>query len=138
MSRTLNGDQGPLHRPHPGPMSGTYLEFDLIREADELRREPAWAAGRNARTLAKYDDLRVVLTVLEAGARIPEHQTEGRISIQGVQGLVQVRAEGRTFSLAPGMLLTLDRGVQHEVEAVEDGAFLLTLAWPRSEGPSAR
>jgi len=112
-------------------MAATYLEFDLTREVDELRREAAWATGRNARTLAKYDDLRVVLTVLKAGAHIPGHQTEGRISIQGVQGLVKVRAEGRTFSLGPGVLLTLDRGVLHEVDAVDDSAFLLTIAWPR-------
>lgn len=135
MSRSVNEEV--THRPHPGPMSATYLEFDLTREIDELRREAAWATGRNARTLAKYDDLRVVLTVLRGGGHIPSHQTEGRISIQAVQGHLRVRAEGRTFSLGPGGLLTLDRGVQHEVEAVDDSAFLLTIAWPGGEGRRA-
>ena len=47
------------------------------------------------------------------------HHTEGRISIQSLRGRIQVRAEGRTFSLSAGMLLTLDRGVPHDVEAEE-------------------
>jgi len=27
-------------------------------------------------------------------------------------------------------LLALDRGILHDVEALEDSAFLLTIAWP--------
>ena len=34
------------------------------------------------------------------------------------------------FSLRPGGLLALDRGVPHDIEALEESAFLLTLAWP--------
>jgi quercetin dioxygenase-like cupin family protein len=129
MSETMN--ERPVHRPHPGSMSEPYLELDLERELDELQRETAWATGRNARTLVKFDDLRVVLTAMKAGARIPAHQTQGRISIEGVRGRIRIRAEGRTFDLRPGSLLALDHGVSHEVEAIEDGAFLLTIAWPR-------
>jgi quercetin dioxygenase-like cupin family protein len=71
----------------------------------------------------------VVLTVLRAGARIPGHQTRGRVSIQTVRGHVVVRAEGRTFDLRAGALLALDGGVPHDVDAREDSAFLLTIAW---------
>jgi quercetin dioxygenase-like cupin family protein len=78
----------------------------------------------------KYDDFRVVLTALKARARLPGHQTEGRISIQTVVGHIQVRAQGRTFDLAAGSLLALDRGIPHDVEALEESAFLLTIAWP--------
>lgn len=48
----------------------------------------------------------------------------------GVEGRIQVHADGRTFDLYRGALLALDRGVPHDVEAVEDSAFLLTIAWP--------
>lgn len=78
----------------------------------------------------KYDDFRVVLTALKAGARLPGHQTEGRISIQTVAGHVQVRAQGRTFDLPTGTLLALDQSVPHDVAALEESAFLLTIAWP--------
>jgi len=120
----------PHRRPHSQPMAAAYLEFDLTREVDQLHREPGWTSGQNAKTLIKYDDFRVVLTVLKAGMRIPGHQTEGRISIHTVAGHIQVRAQGRTFDLSAGSLLALDRGLPHDVEALEDSALLLTIAWP--------
>ena len=117
-------------RPHAPPMAAAYLEFDLARELEQLHREPGWASGQNAKTLVKYDDFRVILTALKASARLPEHQTEGRISIQTVAGHIQVRAQGRTFDLPMGRLLALDQGLPHDVEALEESAFLLTIAWP--------
>jgi quercetin dioxygenase-like cupin family protein len=112
-------------------MAGAYLEFDLATEIEQLHREPEWSTGRNAKTLVKYDDLRVVLVALRANARMPDHRTEGRISIQTVRGHLRVRAEGRTFDLPVGGLLVLDGGLAHDVEALEDSVLLLTIAWPR-------
>lgn len=129
MSDPLNQDQ-PHRRPHSSSMAEAYLEFDLGRELEQLHREPEWERGQNARTLVKYETLRVVLTALKAGARIPEHRTEGRITVQTVSGHLQVHAEGRTFDLPVGGVLALDVGLRHDVEAVTDSAFLLTIAWP--------
>jgi quercetin dioxygenase-like cupin family protein len=124
--------QAPHTRPHGQSMAATYLEFDIDAEIERLHGETAWASsGQNARTLVKYDDFRVVLAVLRAGGRIPEHRTEGRISIQTLRGHLQVKAEGRTFNLPAGSLLTLDRTVPHDVDARADSAFLLTIAWPQ-------
>lgn len=106
------------------------MEFDLPAEIDRLRAEKTWTTGQNARTLLKYDDFRVVLTALQAKARMPEHKTEGRISVHVLAGHIHLRAAGRTFSLRPGGLLALDHGVPHSVEALEESAFLLTIAWP--------
>jgi len=71
-----------------------------------------------------------VLTTLQASTRVPEHKTEGRISVHVLSGHIKVRASGRTFSLRPGGLLALDRRVPHDIEALEERAFLLTVAWP--------
>ena len=117
-------------RPHAPPMAEPLMEFDLTAEIDRLRAETTWSTGQNAKTLVKYDDLRVVLTVLRAKARMPEHKTEGRISVHVLSGHLRLKAGGRTFSLRPGSLLTLDHGVPHGVEALEESAFLLTIAWP--------
>lgn len=126
-----NGAGAEHRRPHPQPMAATYLEFDLTSEIEQLHREPEWNTGRNAKTLIKYDDLRVVLLALRAQTRIPDHRTDGRISIQTVRGHLRIRADGRTFNLPMGGLLALDGGLVHDVEAVEDSALLLTIAWPR-------
>jgi quercetin dioxygenase-like cupin family protein len=117
-------------RPHPQSMAAPYLEFDVTRELEQLHREPGWKSGQNAKTLVKFDNLRIVLTALKAETRIPEHQAEGRISIHTVAGHLKVRAQGRTFDLPTGRLLALDQAVPHDVEALQDSAFLLTIAWP--------
>jgi quercetin dioxygenase-like cupin family protein len=86
-------------RPHTGgrtapPMASPFLEFDLTAETDRLHRETTWNTGQNARTLVKYDDLRVVLMVLKASARIPGHKANGRISVHVLSGHVRLNAGG--------------------------------------------
>jgi quercetin dioxygenase-like cupin family protein len=117
-------------RPHPRPMGTPFLEFDLAGELEQLAREPQPIGGHNAKTLVKYDDLRIVLIALRADARIPGHQAEGRISVHTIRGHIRIRAIQRTFDLPAGSLLALDRGLPHDVEALEDSALLLTIAWP--------
>jgi quercetin dioxygenase-like cupin family protein len=119
-------------------MAASFLEFDLMRELEQLHREPDWNRGQNAKTLVKYDDFRVVLIALKAHARLPGHHNKGRISIQTVAGRLLVRAEGRTFDLPVGTLLALDRDVPHDVEALEESALLLTIAWPGGDGDGAQ
>ena len=120
----------PHTRPHAGPTAAPFLEFDLSAEIHRLQAETTWSTGHNARTLVKYDDLRVVLIALRANARMAEHKTEGRISMEVLSGHLQVHAAGRTFNLRPGRLLALDHGLSHDVESLEESALLLTIAWP--------
>jgi hypothetical protein len=47
---------------------------------------------------------------------------------------ILVRAEGRTFDLPAGTLLALDQNLPHDVEALEESAFLITIAWPHGDG----
>jgi quercetin dioxygenase-like cupin family protein len=123
-------DEFPRQRPHQQSLAAPYLEFDLTREIEQLHRESTWESGRNAKTLVKHEDLRIVLMALQAGSSVPVHQSEGRLSIQVLAGRVHVRAEGRTFDLRPGSLLALDQALPHDVGALEESAFLLTIAWP--------
>jgi quercetin dioxygenase-like cupin family protein len=115
-------------------MGTPFLEFDLTRELEQLDREPRPTSGHNAKTLVKYDDFRIVLIALRAKARIPGHQAEGRISVHTIRGHIRIRALQRTFDLPTGSLLALDRGLAHDVEALEDSALLLTIAWPGRNG----
>jgi len=122
---------------NPGPQrmpvttAGTYLNFDLAAEIEKLRHEPAYESGRNAKTIVKYEDFRIVLTAIERGTHIQEHHSAGRISVQTVAGHIRMGALDREFDLPQGQVLVLDRDVRHDVEALEDSAFLLTVAWPR-------
>ena len=134
MTETPNDNR----RPHSPSMGVPYLEFNIVRELELLHLEPGWQSGQNAKTLVKYDGLRIVLIALQARSRIREHHTEGQVSIQTVVGHIQVRAEGRTFELRPGVLLALQQGLPHDVEALEESAFLLTIAWPGGKDRSAQ
>ena len=106
------------------------LQFDLAEEAARLRQEDSWArgTGRSSRTLAKYPGFRVVLTLLKAGAQVDEHKTNLRISIQAVSGAIRLQLPDRNVELRTGQLLVLDSGVPHDVTALEESAFLLTLS----------
>jgi len=118
------GERFSLERPLDGP----HLSFDLPAEADRLRRERPWEdGGHNAITLAKYADLRLVLTVLRAGMHMLTHEPDERLAVQVISGRLRVRTSHQLIDLPPGHLLALDRSMAHEVEAVEDAAFLLTI-----------
>jgi quercetin dioxygenase-like cupin family protein len=107
--------------------------FELAKEVDSLRRDIGWRRdGHSARTLVKHEDLRVVLIALTQGARMGEHVADARASIMTVAGSVRVWVGERAVALPLGGLLVLDRGISHDVEALEESAILLTLAWPGS------
>jgi quercetin dioxygenase-like cupin family protein len=113
----------------PVPTSGALLLFDLDDEIQRLKSEQPWQAEHTANTIVKYPDLRVVLVALRAGGQLKEHRAAGRISIQSLTGTVRVKAAGKLIDLSAGKLLTLDRDVVHQVEALHDSVFLLTIAW---------
>jgi len=105
------------------------MSFDLGHEQEQLRLEESYRAGdRNARTLVKEAGLRVVLTVMRSGARLEEHKTSGPISIQTLTGHLRLRTLEETVELPVGHIVMLLGDVAHDVEAVEESAFLLTIA----------
>lgn len=114
----------------PGPLGSPMLTFNLGAEIKRLREENAWQGGRDSKTLVKNEDCRIVLTVLQSGALLHEHRASGRISVQTLSGHIQMQVEEKTFDLPAGHLLSLDRALPHDVRALEDSAFLLTIVWP--------
>jgi len=116
------------------PTAGVFLEFDLNAQIEQLKCEPAWQNGRNAKTMVKYPDFRIVLMLMKAQTRIEEHHADGRISVQTIAGHIRMHVAGKDFDLSVGHLLALDQEVRHDVEALEDSAFLLTIARPVASG----
>lgn len=110
-----------------------FVEFDLAHEMAEAEKKKPWAMGRFAQTLVKRPDMRVVLISIEKGAELKEHHADGSISVQVLKGAVRFTAGGETRELKTGHVLTLGASIKHEVEATEDTAFLLTIAWPEPQ-----
>ncbi len=111
------------------------IRRNIGSELQKLKRAPSWQreSGRSSETLVKYEEFRIVLVRMKPGSYMSHHRAEGPISIQAIQGKIRVHLpEDRIEELEPGDLLTLDRCLEHDVEAVEESAFLLTIAWPEA------
>lgn len=120
----------------PGPLANPMLSFDLNAEIEALRKENAWQGGRDSKTLVKHRDFRIVLTVLQSGARLHEHKAAGRIAVQTLAGHIRMHVGETIFDLAAGHVLALERALPHDVEALEASAFLLTICWPEDSETS--
>ncbi len=119
----------------PQQLEGSLLTFDLAAESAQLRYERGFREGeRNANTLVKAPDFRIVLIALRAGARLQEHDAAGRVAIQTLTGQLRLQVAGAAVDLPAGHLLALKPDLAHDVEAVEESVFLLTIAWPRGRG----
>jgi len=46
--------------------------------------------------------------------------------------------KGQGAELGSGDILALEHGLTHDVEALEESAFLLTISWPGSESEEDR
>lgn len=129
----MSGQQTNLTR-LPG-LAAEVIRRNIGYELEKLKKAPSWQreSGRSAETLVKYDEFRIVLVRMKPGSYMSHHKAEGPISIHAIQGKVRVHlSEDRMEDLKPGDLLTLDRCLEHDVEAVEESAFLLTIAWPEA------
>lgn len=123
-----------LHRTIGRPLDEALTSFDLARALADLKAEAALAReGRNAIILHKEEQLKVVLVALRAGAEIHSHQAQTPITVQVVEGSIRFNTEKGSQELRRGELLTLHAGLAHGVKALEDAAFLLTLAGPRRD-----
>jgi len=87
----------------------------------------------NERTIAlfKTEDLEVIRLVLPAGKGMPPHKVPGEITIQCIEGRIDVGVDGRSHVLEAGQLLFLQGGVVHGVSALEDASALVTIVLKR-------
>jgi quercetin dioxygenase-like cupin family protein len=108
-------------------------KFDLAAQVKALESQKPWAQGMSSHLLLKADDFRVLLVAMEAGAKMNEHHSDGRLSIHVLQGAIRIGIQGETERLAAGQLLIIDKSVRHDVEAAEQSVFLLTISWPSAE-----
>ena len=114
------------------------IRRNIIDELEKLTDAPSWRleVGRSSETIVKYPEFRIVLVRMKKGSYMSHHRAEGPISVHSVLGRIRVHLpDDRMEELGPGDLLALERGLEHDVEALEECAFLLTIAWP--EGTAA-
>ncbi len=113
-------------------LADSLLHFNLSDELRRLREEDSWTlgSGRSSKTLAKYPDFRIVLVLMKPDSEMKEHHADARISIQTIQGRIRLQLPDQALELGSGELMCLESGIAHDVKAIEESAFLITVSWP--------
>ena len=83
--------------------------------------------------LFKAEDLEVMRLVLLAGKGIPPHKVAGEVTIQCIEGVVEVSSD-EVQTLAAGKMLYLRGDEVHSLRALEDASVLLTIFLDRRSG----
>lgn len=65
--------------------------------------------------------------VLPTGKALPPHSVPGEVTIQCIEGRIDVTLDGRSHVLDAGTMLFLNRGAAHGVVAIEDSSALVTI-----------
>lgn len=103
----------------------------IDKEVRMLTSEREWLSGkRDGITLVKYPHMRVVLVALRKGTRMREHKLRGPVSLFVVQGRINIEAGSTAYKVRKKELVTLQKAVLHDVQAIQDSVFLLTITSP--------
>lgn len=111
-------------------LAGDVLVFDLAEEMRHVREELSGGRARSARTIVKDGPLRLTIVGLGPGGSLNEHEAAGPITIQVLDGELELNAGGEIRALHAGAVVALDQRVRHAVAAALGAMFLLTLAAP--------
>lgn len=89
------------------------------------------SSGRSSRTVVGGHErvLRQTLVALTAGNSLDEHDNPGEATVQVMRGRVLLRSGDVEWEGSPGDHLVVPQA-RHSVHALEDSAFLLTVAKP--------
>jgi quercetin dioxygenase-like cupin family protein len=87
---------------------------------------PALAEQRSE-ALFKSQQLEVMRLVLPAGKAMPPHKIRGELTLQCLEGRLDVTVAGVSSVMQAGQLMFLLGEVAHSVTALEDASALLTI-----------
>jgi quercetin dioxygenase-like cupin family protein len=111
------------------PLAGPTLSYDLAAEAARLRGDPMYRqSGKLGHALVKNGRFRVILTVLASGQAAETAHADSSMSIQVLEGALQVRADDGDLELRQGQLIFTAPGDAHDIRATQDSVILITVS----------
>ncbi|HEX6499304.1 MAG TPA: cupin domain-containing protein [Micromonosporaceae bacterium] len=105
-------------------------KFSLEAQAREhLERARAGSSGRSSETVYGGHEhvLRQTVVAMIAGTSLSEHENPGEATLQVLTGRVRLTSGDTSWDGRDGDLIAIPQA-RHSVHAVEDCAFLLTVA----------
>src|SRR5882672_5341068 len=92
------------------------VTIDLFSFIEQIRKEKKWKdTDRDAITVFKANGLRIVLIALRKGAEMIKHKANGLISVQVLEGKMQLNTDERSVKLGTGQMLALHEGIPHSL-----------------------
>jgi quercetin dioxygenase-like cupin family protein len=122
-------NESTLNRPEGGRLlDAPLLIIDVAEYIQRLKNEPAWQKNdRNGITLFKTKGMRIVLVIMHAGAEMRPQTIDALVSLHVLSGLLQVTTDDQTAKVNAGQILTLHANINHNVQAVTETTFVLTM-----------
>jgi len=77
--------------------------------------------------LVKTNGLEIIRMVLPSGKKIQEHQVQGEVVVQCLEGRVAFNCGGTQQILEAGNMLYLDGEEPHSLEGIVDASLLVTI-----------
>ncbi|MFW5965931.1 MAG: cupin domain-containing protein [Persicimonas sp.] len=116
-------------REHPTErFASAEREIDLDACFDDLLDEPHEAIdGHRQITIFHQASLTLTLFYFQEGGHLPEHVVDGPVTIQVLDGDLEVSTSEADHRLSAGQLLVLAPGVEHDVKAHAESRMLLTV-----------
>ena len=104
------------------------LVIDLPTYIRQIRDENAWEKNdRNSITVFKNADMTMVLGALRVNAEMIPHTAEATMTIQVLEGGLEVHTDGMNARLWQGNVIAIHRGCTYNVLAIEETLYLLTI-----------
>lgn len=102
--------------------------FPFMSMAENLMEEAEFAtSGRASLTLARGDELTLVLIVMKAETTLAEHPAPAAAVVIILSGKIIFTTSGDKITLEQGEGVTFTGDVLHSVHASEDSAFLVAI-----------
>lgn len=120
----LNQGCTPAGPAHTGAMA---LEHSLPGQAADVSPLGHRLATQRTTALFKSADLEVIRLVLRAGESLPPHSVNGEVTLQCIEGRLDVQCNAQSHVLLPGQLLYLLGKTPRSVKALDDASALLTI-----------
>jgi quercetin dioxygenase-like cupin family protein len=103
-----------LHHADPGDI------IDVRPLGEEL-------VASKTKVLAKTDYLEILRLVVPAGKEIPSHKVTGPISVQCLEGHIELFSSEARHTMKQGHLLYLASNEPHSVKAIENSSVLVII-----------
>ena len=97
--------------------------FDAI----DIRPLAAGLLAAKSHSLIKTAKLQLIQLVLPAGQGLPEHRVSGEITVQCIEGEVDVTTPSRPCHLRSGEVVVLPGSEPHAIKATRDATLLVTV-----------